>query len=187
MKLKIIISYLLLSLTILIWTSCTGPMGPAGYDGRDGLNGRDGVDGNANVTTSPWFTSPGWKWDDNDKVWFFDKMNSAITKDIVENGIVLAYINVKGDVINDNTVRPLPAYAIQANWDFLFPNDGNTGYGTIEFTTTLTSDPGNADYFRYVLIPSGYILKSARLKSTKVEDLRKMPYSKICELLNIKD
>lgn len=190
---KTLFSFVLLSLMIIGWTGCRGPMGPAGYDGLDGRdgqngqNGQNGLDGNANVTTSPWFTSPGWTWDNNDKVWYFDKENSAISKDIVENGVVLAYINVKGDVINDYTVRPLPAFAVNANWDFLLPNDGNNGYGAIEFTSTLTDNPGNQDYFRYVLISSNYILKSARLKSTKMEDLRKMPYSEVCKLLNIKD
>jgi len=173
MKNRLFLIFLTIVTTLLL-NGCakTGPEGPAGI--------------NADVTTSPWITSPGWTWDTTNSIWYFDVNNSAITQDIVENGIILAYANIKGDIINDYTVRPLPAVALNATWNFVIPNDGKN-YGTIEFETNLSTNPGTVDYFRYVLIPSGYILKSDRLKSMSVADIKKMPYTDVCKLLGIKE
>jgi len=155
-------------------------MGPAGYDGRDGL------DGNANVTASKWFTPTTWAGQTGD--WYFDVSSSAITKDIVETGAVLAYVSLPGDLYNDFTVRPLPAYALNSNWDFLLPNDNNTSYGKIEFTSDMTNMPGTNGYnFRFIIIEAGYLLKSTKLKSTKMSDLKTMPYKDVCKLLGIQE
>ncbi len=179
MKIRTIFSIIFIALTSFVWTGCVkegpaGPVGPAGYDG------------NANVIASPWYSPNSWTATNVD--WYFDVLNSAITADIVEGGAILAYASIPGDVYNDFTVRPLPAFIIGANWDFLLPNDGKSNYGAIEFTTDMINRPGTAGYnFRFILIPASYTLKSAKLKSTKVSDLKKMPYKEVCQLFGIKE
>ena len=118
MKFKTIVSTLVVASSILLWTGCA----------KDGNQGPAGLDGNANVIASKWITPGGWDGSSGD--WYFDVQNSAITMDIVESGVVLAYASLPGDISN-MAVRPLPAYIIGANWDFLLPNDGQSQYGMI--------------------------------------------------------
>ncbi len=175
MKFRTIFFNLLIAMSALLWTGCNqeGPQGPAG------------LDGNANVIASQWITPTVWNGQTGD--WYFDVTNSAISQDIVESGVILAYISLPGDLYNDFTVRPLPAYALEANWDFLLPNDGQT-YGTIEFTTDMIDIPGTSGYnFRFILIPSSISLKSASLNTTSVSDLKKMTYQEVCKSLGIKE
>jgi len=172
MKAKISI-FLFAAFSILFISGCK----------NEGMQGPAGQDGNANVTASPWYPPTAWKGSAGD--WYFDIKNSAISQDIVESGVILAYVSLPGDLYNDYTVRPLPAYAIGANWDFLIPNDGKT-YGSIEFTSDMVNTPGIAGYnFRFILISSSYILKSASLTSTGLSDLKKMTYKEVCKLFNI--
>jgi hypothetical protein len=173
MKFKTKFFYLTIALSSLLWMGCVkeGPQGP---------------DGNANVLTSGWITPTSWSGASGD--WYFDVDNSEITADVVESGVILAYMSVPGDVYNDYTVRPLPAYAIGANWDFLLPNDGGSNYNTIEFTSDMVSKPGTTGYnFRFIIIPASYDLKSSPLKSGKVSDLKKMSYQEVCKVLGIKE
>jgi hypothetical protein len=167
------IAYLFAAFLMIFISGCSqeGPQGPPGEDG------------NADVTASPWYTPNAWEGSSGD--WYFDIDNSAISQDIVESGAILAYVSLPGDLYNDLTVRPLPAYAIDANWDFLFPNDGQT-YGTIEFTSDMVNMPGTSGYnFRFILIPASYILKSASLNSPGLNELKKMTYLEVCQFFNI--
>jgi hypothetical protein len=175
MKFKTIFLSLLITVPALLLTGCKqeGPQGPAG------------LDGNANVIASQWITPTAWQGKPGD--WFFDISNSSITKDIVESGAILAYVSLPGDVSN-LAVRPLPAYIIGANWDFLLPNDGQSSYGTIEFTTDMATLPGITGYnFRFILIPSNISLKSASLNTPGMSDLRKMSYKEVCKLFGIQE
>jgi len=175
MKTTTILFSLLISMSTFLLTGCSqeGPQGPAG------------LDGNANVIASPWYSPAAWDGSSGD--WYFDISNSEISQDIVESGAILAYVSLPGDLYNDYTVRPLPAYAIDANWDFLLPNDGQS-YGTIEFTSDMVSRPGTAGYnFRFILIPANYSLKSASLNSPGLSELKKMSYQEVCNLLGIKE
>lgn len=170
MKFKNIILIFLISGSAIMISGCSqdGPQGPAG------------LDGNANVTASPWYTPTAWNGTSGD--WYFEVVNSAISEDIVESGVILAYVSLPGDVY-DGAVRPLPAYAIAANWDFLLPS-----YGTIEFTSDMVNKPGTSGYnFRFVLIPASYTLKSASLKTPGLNDLKKMTYKEVCNLFGIKE
>lgn len=174
MKAKTII-YSFVAFSMLVFYGCSqqGPQGPAG------------LDGNANVTASPWYSPTAWDGSAGD--WYFDITNTAISKDIVESGAILAYVSLPGDLYNDYTVRPLPTYAIGANWDFLLPNDGQS-YGTIEFTSDMANMPGTSGYnFRFILISSNYLLKSASLSSPGLNDLKKMSYKEVCKLFGIKE
>ncbi len=167
------ILFSLLIMSAILWTGCS----------QQGAEGPAGQDGNANVTASPWYSPTAWDGSTGD--WYFDVTNSAISQDIVESGAILAYVSVPGDLYNDYTVRPLPAYAIEANWDFLLPNDGQS-YGTIEFTSDMVNKPGTTGYnFRFILIPSSYTLKSASLNTPGLSDLKKMSYKEVCTLFGI--
>lgn len=147
-----------------------GPMGPEGPSGRDGLD--------TEIYYSPWYKPSGWNGKSGD--WYFDVEDNAINEDIVEAGIILAYMSVPGDVY-EYAVRPMPAYALGANWDFLIPD-----YGAIEFTSDAIDRPGTTGYlFRFVVIPSNIALKSASLKGITAKELKAMPYQEVINKLGI--
>jgi hypothetical protein len=157
--------------TILFNAGCV----KEGTPGRDGV---DGQDGNANVIYSPWYTPNDWAGETRD--WYFQVSNSQISEDVVEAGVILAYVSVPGDIY-EAAVRPLPAYAIGANWDYLIPY-----YGTIEFTSDALIKPGtNGYYFRFVIIPSSVPLKSGGNVAYTEEQLRKMNYLEVCKTFRI--
>jgi hypothetical protein len=160
---------LILALSIPIFFSSCSKEGPAG---------RDGKDGNANVIYSQWYTPTAWNGQTGD--WYFDVTNSEISQDVVEAGVVLAYVSLPGDIYA-SAVRPLPAYAIGANWDFLIPD-----YGQIEFTSDALTRPGTAGYyFRFVIIPSNISLKSSNSATPNADELRKMSYIEVCKKYGI--
>jgi hypothetical protein len=178
MKIRITISFLLISISSILWTGCVKE-GPVGPQGPSGTNGTNGFDGNANVIASPWYT-PSWTGQTGD--WYFDVANAAISQDIVEGGVILAYMSVPGDIYA-NAVRPLPAYALGANWDFLIPD-----YGAIEFTCDSNLIPGSDKYyFRFILIPASTPLKSGKLKSGEINDLKNKSYQEVCKILGIQE
>jgi hypothetical protein len=158
-----------------------------GCTGSEGPQGPAGTDGNANVIASTWYTPTSWAGQSGD--WYFDLSNANITKDIVESGVVLAYVSLPNDIYTA-PVRPLPTYALGANWEFLVPD-----YGQIEFMSDKSTVPPAGCSFRYVLIPASYtfqatantsnLLKSKSLKQITVNDLKSMPYGDVCKLLNI--
>ena len=148
-----------------------GPMGP------EGLPGRDGRDGNANVYYSGWYHPTQWAGQTGD--WYFNVADNAITEDIVESGVILAYMSIPGDIY-PNAVRPMPNFANGANWDFLIPD-----YGSIEFTSDALDIPGTTNYFfRFVLIPSNIELK-AGFNGTSIKELKAMSYKEMCLKLGI--
>lgn len=154
-----------------ILTGCIkeGPMGPEGIPGRDG---------NANVYYSNWIEPA--KWNGKTGDWYFEVLDNSINRDIVEYGVILAYMSVPGDIYQ-NAVRPMPAYAKGANWDFLIPD-----YGSIEFTCDALDVPATKDHlFRFVLIPSNIQLKSGSLNSTFIKELKAMTYEQACSKLGI--
>jgi hypothetical protein len=170
MKAKNSIVYLLIGLSTLAWTGCAkeGSQGPAGRDGQD-----------ATVYYSEWFTPSAWSGTTGD--WYFDASAPDLTKSIVENGVVLAYVWLAGDLYNSITVRPLPAYAVGANWSFLISQ-----YGSIEFTCDMNVQPGTKNNFRFIAIPGTITaLKSASINDKSLSDLKKMSYKEVCKLYNI--
>ena len=178
MKNRLIISGLFLALSTFVWTGCIreNVEGPAG---RDGMDGRDGRDGQVQVYYSGWYDIK-WVWDSKSEDWYSDFSNNAITKDIVENGVILAYISLPND-LSPNTIRPLPTKVWGYDWNYIIPD-----FGVIELTSNSIEVPISAGcLFRFVLIPSGIAVKSALLKSTSISDLHKMPYKDVCKLLGI--
>lgn len=104
----------------------------------------------------------------------------AITKDIIDNGVVLAYCMLVGD---DDIVRPLPAYT-NANtgiWDYDIPE-----IGKIRFTSTITIGiPSSSNLFRYVVIKGTSKLAATGFGGKSMEEISEMPYSDVCKVLGI--
>lgn len=168
MKTKI--TYLIIVLMAVLFSACeddTVP-GPPGRDGQD-----------ATVYYSEWFSPSTWAGTSGD--WYFDASAPDLTEDIVERGVILAYVWLGDDIYEGAAVRPLPAYATGANWDFLIPD-----YGTIEFTSDMVSKPATStNKFRFIAIPGTIpALKSASIKDQKLQ-LQNMSYQEVCRLLNI--
>ena len=165
MKTKILILSSLL-LVVVIFSSCV----------KEGPAGRDGRDGNANVIYSSWYSPSAWNGKTGD--WYFQVSNSDLSQDVVEAGVILAYTSLDGDIY-PAAVRPLPAYALGANWDFLIPD-----YGLIEFTSDALSQPATTgNYFRFVVIPSNFSMKSTG--STLEQQLKNMTYLEVCKRYGI--
>jgi hypothetical protein len=173
MKSKISIIYLLLAFTVITFSGCSkeGPQGPAGLNGQ-----------NAAVYYSEWFSPTAWSGSTGD--WYFSASAPDLTQSVVENGVVLAYVWLNGDIYSSTTVRPLPAYVLGANWSFLIHQ-----YGSIEFTCDMSTQPFNAgDKFRFIAIPgTSTALKTAAIKYSTKSQLINMPYNEACKLFDIKD
>jgi hypothetical protein len=146
-----------------------GPQGPEGPAGQD-----------ATVYYSEWFSPAAWSGSSGD--WYFSASAPDLTSDIVENGVVLAYAWLAGDLYNGTTMRPLPAYAVGANWSFLIHE-----YGSIEFTSDMLGMPSTSgNKFRFIAIPGTIpALKSAAVGTRSAEELRNMTYQEVCRLYNI--
>ena len=168
MKTKISTIYLFIAFSTLVFTGCKneGEQGPAGLD--------------ATVYYSQWITPAAWLGTSSD--WYFRIDAQDLKADIVESGIILAYVSLDGDVYESNTVRPLPAYAVGANWSFLIPE-----YKVIEFTSDMISKPlTTGNHFRFIAIPGNVeTLKSASLKNKSENEMRSMTYKDLCKLYNI--
>ena len=168
MKTKINSIYLPVAFSMLLFIGCS----------KDSIEGPPGQD--ATVYYSEWFTPTTWSGESGD--WYFDANAPDLTEDIVENGVVMAYVWLAGDIYDANTVRPLPAFAVGANWSFLIYK-----YGSIQFTCDMTSQPPTTgNKFRFIAIPGTILtLKSALLKNKSEQELRSMPYKEVCQLFNI--
>ncbi len=164
MKTKINIIYLLLAISILVFTGCK-------EDEDDGLE--------PTVYYSEWFSPSAWSGESGD--WYFNVDAPELTENIVERGVILAYASIDGDVY-EAAVRPLPAYADSANWDFLIPD-----YEIIEFTSDMITQPATTgNSFRFIAIPGNTVtVKSASLEHFSEIELRTMPYKEVCRLFNI--
>jgi len=132
------------------------------------------------VYYSEWFSPTAWQGTSGD--WYFDATAPDLTANIVENGVVLGYVWLSGDIYSATTVRPLPAFAVGANWAFLIHE-----YGTIEFTSDMTAQPlGTGNKFRFIAIPGTIpALKSASMNIKSVQELKSMSYKDVCKLYNI--
>jgi hypothetical protein len=165
------IFFLFAAISAFIITGCSkdGAQGPPGKDGQ-----------NATVYYSEWFSPVAWSGNSGD--WYFAASAPDLTQGIVENGVVLAYVWLAGDVYGGTSVRPLPAYAVGANWSFLIHE-----YGSIEFTTDMLAAPGtNGNKFRFVAIPGTITaLKSTTPGYRSEKELKSMSYKEICKLYNI--
>ncbi len=165
MKTKINIIYLLLAFSILVFNGCNDK------------DEDDGVD--TKVYYSEWITPSAWLGESGD--WYFSVDAPEVTADILEKGVILAYAALDGDIY-EAAVRPLPAYAVDSNWDFLIPD-----YEIIEFTSDMIAQPVTAgNNFRFITIPgNSTLLKSASMGKMSETELKSMSYKDVCKLFNI--
>jgi hypothetical protein len=165
MKAKINNIYLLLAFSILVFTGCNEK--------------EDDDELDATVYYSEWITPSAWSGESGD--WYFSVDAPDLNADIVERGVILAYAALDGDIY-DAAVRPLPAYAVGANWDFLIPD-----YEIIEFTSDMILQPvTTGNNFRFIAIPGNTeTLKSSSMGKMSEKELRSMPYKEVCKLFNI--
>ena len=172
MKTKICTVYLLLAFTVITFTTCSkdGVQGPAGLDGQ-----------NAAVYYSEWFSPTVWSGTSGD--WYFSASAPDLNQSTVENGVVLAYVWLDGDLYSSTSVRPLPTYALAANWSFLVHQ-----YGAIEFTSDMIVKPLTTHKFRFIAIPGTSVaLKSAAMVYKTKSEMINMPYKDACKRFNIQD
>jgi hypothetical protein len=171
MKARFKMLFLSAAISALMFAGCQkdGPAGPPGVDGQD-----------ATVYYSNWFYPSAWAGVSGD--WYFAASAPDLTQDIVENGVVLAYCWLAGDVYEGSSVRPLPAYAVGANWSFLIHQ-----YGSIEFISDMFAPPlTTGNKFRFIAIPGNIpALKSGTPGYRSARELRSMSYKEICRLYNI--
>ena len=158
-------------MTIISFSGCQkeGPQGPAGANGKD-----------ATVYYSEWFSPVAWSGGPGD--WYFAASAPDLTTDIVEGGVVLAYAWLAGDLYQGTSMRPLPCYAVGANWGFLIHE-----YGSIEFTSDMLSVPATTgNKFRFIAIPGNIPATKSGVPGKKsAEELRNMSYREVCRLFNI--
>ncbi len=166
--------FLFMAVSAFMFAGCQkdGPQGPQGPQGPAGQN--------ATVYYSEWFSPVAWSGGSGD--WYFAASAPDLTEGIVENGVVLAYAWLADDVYGGSSVRPLPAYAVGANWSFLIHE-----YGSIEFTSDMFGPPlTSGNKFRFIAIPGTIpALKSGTPGYRSNQELRQMSYKEICSLFNI--
>ncbi|MCX6285139.1 MAG: hypothetical protein NTW31_13000 [Bacteroidetes bacterium] len=171
MKTRIKTICLLATISFLIITGCQkeGPQGPAGVNGL-----------NATVYYSEWFSPTAWSGGTGD--WYFAASAPDLTQDIVEGGVVLAYAWLDGDLYESSSMRPLPAYAVGANWGYLIHE-----YGSIEFTTDMIGTPATmTNKFRFIAIPGTIPASKSGIPGNRsTKELRSMSYKQVCKLYNI--
>ena len=126
--------------------------------------------GTANVIYSGWFEAGSYT-DGGTPSAYVEKPAPAISQEIIDDGVILAYCKLIGD---NEFVRPLPATTYNVNeaiWNYLIP-----GEGSIRFTVKTIDDsnisPAGSNQYRYVLIPGGVSLN-------KKSHLEELPYEKI--------
>lgn len=168
MKTRIGILYLFIALSSIILTGCVkeNRQGPAGQD--------------ATVYYSEWFSTSAWSGSTGD--WYFDASAPDLTESIVESGVILVYCWLAGDLYDGSSVRPLPTYAVGANWDFLVHN-----YGSIQITCDMIIQPSTiGNKFRFIAIPGTITaLKAQSYNGKNLEELKAMTYKDVCKLYNI--
>ena len=168
MKTRIRIIYLSIGFFTLALTGCMRDeqQGPAGQD--------------ATVYYSEWFSTSAWSGSTGN--WYFDATAPDLTQDIVESGVILTYCWLAGDLYDGSTVKPLPAYAVGANWDYLIHS-----YGSMQITCDMTALPSTTgNKFRFIAIPGTITaLKSQSFNGKNLNELKDMTYKDVCKLYNI--
>ena len=165
-----------------------GPQGNPGAQGPAGVAGSAGPAGTANVMYSAWFLTGASGWDtvtnaaNYGAYATYDKAAASITQDVIDNGIVLAYM--KGDPTTGlaDDVFPLPytigpGFGFTDHWDFVLNTVANIRFlYKSDFPWTPTELGGIS--FRYVIVPSG-------VPTGRIRDPRKMTYDEVCDAYGI--
>ncbi|NJB71574.1 hypothetical protein GGR42_002036 [Saonia flava] len=163
-----------------------GPAGLDGEDGEQGLQGEQGEIGTANVIYSEWFTLqfP----DDIEANNYVSSIDApALTAEVVENGVVLAY----GRYFSNSDIGvieqiPFISFSINQHYslNYTTPPASNSGRVFIKINSIDGGPIGSPLFFeyRYIIIP-GEILTGG--KSSGTINYLKMSYKEILILFNI--
>lgn len=157
-----------------------GETGPAGPAGPQGPQGSQGSTGSANVIYSDWLSVSASEWKDTvmtniPRAQRVIKTASALTQQILDSGVILAYLK---DVANN--IYPLPfTYNINpARVHGFVPNIGKFTF--YEYATDGTGGvPSTTNRYRYILIPGG------TKTGGRLVDWSKFSYMEICRFLRI--
>jgi hypothetical protein len=199
-----LLSCLSLVIAVMI-TSCTkeGPEGPVGASGSQGATGNagpagpagpQGPQGTTTVVYSPWFAFAAADWVDSTSGAFGGISRAirnapAITQTILDQGVVLAYVNLAG-------IQQLPV-----NLPSPFPDNFIVQLGTFislsklifYFADPITADASGINFtgqLRYVVIP-GSIAGGRGINSVTTyegyteKELRAMSYEQVQQLFHI--
>src|SRR5262249_30996664 len=113
----------------------------------------------------------------------YDKAAAGVTQDVIDHGIVLAYM--KGDpssgLANDVFLLPYTfggiGYGYIDHWDFDLNTPGNIRFLYKSDTPWSPTELGGIS-FRYVIVPGG-------IPGGRMLDPRKMTYDEVCEAYGI--
>ncbi len=161
----------LFTASVLFLTSCSkkGPEGPQGTQGNAGAPGpvgspgTKGDPGTANVIYSAWtaFNGANWQAAVNEygkSVRYYPITATAITNDVLNNGVVLIYMRVTGNGIGP-TLLPQTFYGFTQFVNQYIGFNLSTSQIKIKFfNIDNNNDPGTFGSFveyRYVIIPGG--------------------------------
>ncbi|HEX2937230.1 MAG TPA: hypothetical protein VHO72_17885 [Bacteroidales bacterium] len=166
---------------------------------KDGAEGPKGETGSANVIYSDWFTADSFSQTTifGIKNFSFSKSVPAITKAIIDSGLVITYGKLSG-----YNVSVWPANQISALPIIVTYVTGNTQVDTwsshiyegklsINFTnsTNFYNDISKTHSFRYVIIPGGVHESKGSASfisnSELFPDFEKMSYDKLCQYFHI--
>lgn len=179
----------------------TGPQGPVGPAGPVGPIGPQGAAGIANVTYSGWATSTAVSWVTTNANFYgarfiYDRAAPGITANIMNQGVVLAYIRTIPGGVTAAQVAQLPFrirggtgsishhldYSLNAagNLRFLYKFNGASGaYTTATLGTVET---------RYILISgtmAGSRFISGPVAGYDIAQIKAMEYNQVLSLFNI--
>jgi Collagen triple helix repeat (20 copies) len=180
-------------------TGSTGATGATGATGPAGATGATGPAGTANVIYSSWATQS--TWDDTTFTNFSTiglvsrsiRTAAGITQAVIDQGVVLCYVqpSAAGGVFALPALLNSGANALQLNF-VLSP--GKVIFYVSNLNTGNASGQAATAPYRYVIIPGGVAggrggntEKVAEIEGQLYTEsqLKAMPYSQICSLLNI--
>jgi len=172
----------------------TGPTGLTGPQGPAGPTGPQGPPGTANVIYSVWFTPTAWTTPGlSQSTHSFDRSAPGVTQAIIDNGVVLSYIQPTG--VNNATFLLPWVTSFGSNFysfGYAIPAVGTLRYTVNDPAAVLAGAPSTANRFRYVIIPGG--IAGGRFEEKVVEinghvytemELKSMSYPQVCNLLRI--
>lgn len=174
-------SWLLLCVALMV-LGCEGPEGPTGPAGPAG---------SANVIYSDWYSPETWILETTFGVSerSFTMTTSALTQEIIDNGVVLVYMRFVGF---NPEINQLPMILSDVDYSCLFRAQAGSIKVLYYSMTSPTTDPGvipSSNLVRYVLIPGGVLdVTAAGAGITCAQlagSLDSMPYREVCGLLDI--
>jgi hypothetical protein len=168
----------------ILMVSCqkgdTGPVGPVGPAGPTGPQGPQGATGTTNVIYSDWLSVSAEEWKDTTmanvtRAQRVIKTASALTQNIIDNGVILVYLN--NDVTNyyqlpfTYNINPARVHNyIPLVGKFIFYEYATNGSGGLTSTTNK---------YRYILIPGSIKTNGRTLNWSS------MNYKEVCKSLSI--